>query len=299
MNNKLFPYLALLAAILSLTLSAFFVRWANAPAPVFAFYRMAIGGLVITPFLIKGGVSRQMPRTQALFIPVLGGLFTAADLTLWTIGVQGTTIANATLLGNTASIWVVLCLWLIFRQKFTGKFWVGLALALLGAGIVLGYDFFVRPHFGTGDTLALISGMFFAGYYLATYFGRKKLGVVPYLWLVSVSSSAALFIISKAMGYSITGYPWQTYLNFIGAGLVVQGLGYVAIAYALGHLPASVVAPTLILQPIFSALLAIPLFNEHLIPVQWAGIAAVLTGIYLINQVNQPEKTLVVLESSE
>lgn len=291
MNNKrVLPYIALVAGILSLTLSAFFVRWANAPAPVFAFYRMGIGGLLITPLFLKKGPASQIPSRKFLLIPILGGLFTTFDLTLWNTGVQTTTIANATLLGNTAPIWVVLSLWLIFKQRFTGKFWIGLGLALGGAAIVLGYDFFKRPHFGLGDTMALISGMFYGGYYLATQYGRKNLGVVPYLWVVSVASTVSLLIVSLVMGYSITGYSLQTYAAFIGAGIVVQCIGYVSVAYALGHLPASIVAPTLIMQPVFSALLAIPMFGESLMPIQWLGTSAVLAGIYLINRSNDPAK---------
>jgi drug/metabolite transporter (DMT)-like permease len=266
------------------------VRWADAPAPVFAFYRMGIGGLLITPLFIKAGPGKQIRSRKFLLFPILGGLFTTFDLILWNTGVQITTVANATLLSNTAPIWVVLSLWLIFKQKFTNKFWLGFALALGGAAIVLGYDFFMRPHFGLGDTLALISGMFYGGYYLATQYGRKNLSVVPYLWVVSLASAASLLIISLVMGYSITGYSLQTYGAFIGAGIVVQCMGYVAVAYALGHLPASIVAPTLIMQPVISALLAIPLFGENLLPVQWLGTAAVLSGIYLVNRSNDPVK---------
>jgi drug/metabolite transporter (DMT)-like permease len=297
MNKRLLPYIALIVGILSLTLSAFFVRWADAPAPVFAFYRMGIGGLLITPLFIKAGPAKQIRSRKFLIFPILGGLFTTFDLIFWNTGVQITTVANATLLSNTAPIWVVLSLWLIFKQRFTNRFWMGLVLALGGATVVLGYDFFMRPHFGLGDTLALISGMFYGGYYLATQYGRKNLSVVPYLWVVSLASAASLLIISLVMGYSITGYTLQTYGAFIGAGIVVQCIGYVAVAYALGHLPASIVAPTLIMQPVFSALLAIPMFGENLLPVQWLGTAAVLSGIYLINRSNDPVREPSIVEN--
>ncbi len=298
MNKRVLSYLALVVGILSLTLSAFFVRWADAPAPVFAFYRMGIGGLLITPLFLRAGPAKQIPSKKLLVIPIIGGIFTTVDLTLWNASVQSTTIANATLLGNTAPIWVVLALWIIFKQKFTNKFWIGLVLALVGAGTVLGYDLFGRPHFGLGDTMALVSGMFYGGYYLATHYGRKNLNVVPYLWVVSVVATISLLFVSLAMGYSIIGYSTQTYLAFLGAGIVVQCIGYVAIAYALGNLSPSIVAPTLILQPVFSALLAIALFNEHLLPIQWLGTAAVLSGIFLINRSNQPVKEPVPVEDS-
>ena len=79
--------------------------------------------------------------------------------------------------------------------------------------------------------------------------------------------------------------------------------GYFSIAYALGHLPASVVSPTMVLQPVLTALLAIPLTGENLSPLQWmGGLAAVVGGIYLVNisQGNaQPSQTVAIIEPGE
>ena len=61
-------------------------------------------------------------------------------------------------------------------------------------------------------------------------------------------------------------------------------IGYLAISYALGHLPASVVSPTLIGQPILTAILAIPMLGEIPNPIQWIGGAIALAGIYMVNQ---------------
>ena len=60
-----------------------------------------------------------------------------------------------------------------------------------------------------------------------------------------------------------------------------------SLAYALGHLPASVVSPTMILQPVLTTLFAIPLLGE--IPSPWQGIGGViaLIGIYIVNQSHQ------------
>ena len=60
-----------------------------------------------------------------------------------------------------------------------------------------------------------------------------------------------------------------------------------AMAYAQGQLPASVVAPTMVLQPVLSTVLAIPLFGE--IPSAWQGLGGTmaLVGIYVVNQSHQ------------
>lgn len=74
---------------------------------------------------------------------------------------------------------------------------------------------------------------------------------------------------------------------FLSTALVSQLIGYMALAYALGHLPASIVAPTMVLQPVVTAILAIPFLGE--IPNIWQGIGGgvALLGIYMVNQSHQ------------
>ncbi|HLO14082.1 MAG TPA: DMT family transporter [Anaerolineales bacterium] len=71
---------------------------------------------------------------------------------------------------------------------------------------------------------------------------------------------------------------------FLCTAIVSQLIGYMLLAYALGHLPASIVSPTMILQPVITTLLAIPLLGE--IPSAWQGFGGViaLIGIYIVNQ---------------
>ena len=73
-------------------------------------------------------------------------------------------------------------------------------------------------------------------------------------------------------------------LVFLATAFFSQLIGYMALAYAPGHLPASVVSPTMVLQPVVTAILAIPLLGE--IPGIWQGVggAIALIGIYMVNQ---------------
>ncbi|HET7010714.1 MAG TPA: DMT family transporter, partial [Anaerolineales bacterium] len=120
--------------------------------------------------------------------------------------------------------------------------------------------------------------------FLMTQHGRDHLGPLAYVWLAGVASSGILLIVNLIGGFPLTGYPPQTWLAFLALALITQVVGYVAVGYALGHLPASLVAPTMVGQPVVTALLAIPLLGEPLTPVQWAGGAAVLLGIYLVHR---------------
>ncbi len=260
-------------------------KWANAPGPVIGFYRIGLAAIILLPVFVyrqrKYGI--KFPKAILVF-PILGGIFTALDHGTWNSSLRYTSAANATLLGNTAPLWVALIAWLVFREKLKGLFWVGLAFAMGGAAIVLGSDFIRHPTIGLGDLLAMAAGVFYAGYFIVTERGRQKLDTLSYVWLVDVIAAITLLAITLGLRMPLTGYPTQSYLAFMGAALVSQVGGYLAIVYALGHLPASVVSPTLIGQPVVTALLAIPLLGEALRTEQWVGGIVVLVGIYLVHR---------------
>ena len=142
MNNKsILAYLALGAGVLALSFSAMFVRWANAPGPVTAFYRLFFSIFLLLPFFLPRIKGNSSIRTSAIWFPILAGVFTACDLALWTSSLNYTTAANATLLGNTAPLWVALGTWLILKQNLSAAFWRGLAITLAGAFVIMGSDF--------------------------------------------------------------------------------------------------------------------------------------------------------------
>lgn len=283
-QNRILPYIALAVGIIALSLSAMFVRWADAPGTITGFYRLLISTLLFTPFFVTQQKQRQKIDRKFLLFPILGGLFTAFDFAFWNTSVQFTTAANATLLGNTSPLWVALAALFIFREKLRRSFWIGLALALTGAVFVVGSDFLKHPTLGIGDLMASAAAVFYASYQLVTQRGRMHIDPFRYIWLVGTSATIGMFIINLALGNAFIGYTAQTWLVFLATAIVSQMIGYLAISYALGHLPASVVAPTLIGQPILTAILAIPLLGEIPAPIQWIGGAIALAGIYIVNQ---------------
>jgi len=283
-NKSIISYLGLGVGILALSLSAMFVRWADAPGPMTAFYRLFFSVFILFPFFIQRTQVNPATKSRAVIFPLLAGIFTALDLALWTTSLSYTTASNATLLGNTAPLWVALGTWLILKQKLSRSFWGGLAITLAGAALIMGTDFILHPRFGIGDVMATLTGFFYGGYYLFTERSRVHFGAISHVFLTGVGASITLFIVNTILHNPFTGYDTRTWIVFLASAIVSQIIGYMALAYALGHLPASIVAPTMVLQPVATTLLAIPLLNE--IPNIWQGIggAIALIGIYIINQ---------------
>lgn len=288
MPPRALPYLALSFAVVSLGFSAILVRWAGAPGAVSAFYRVGLAAVVMAlPALRRIQRDRPLPR-RGLWLAILAGLFFAGDLGTWSTAVMVGNAANVTLLANTAPIWVGLGALLLFHERLGRVFWAGLLLATLGAAVVLGGDYLTHPTLGYGDLLGLVASLFYAAFFLATQRAREGLSSVAAWWISTAASAAGLLAASLLLGHRLLGYPAATYLYLLAAALFTQVGGYIAVSYALGRLPASVVAPTLLGQPVLTALLGVPLLGEGLDWVQVLGGVMVLAGVWLVHRQRSP-----------
>ncbi len=278
-NTRVYVVLGL--GLLGMGFSGIFVSLADAPGAVSGFYRMAIAAIaLVIPFALR--IRRERPAFREVRIALLAGLFFAGDLLFWNTGILLSGATNPTLMGNTAPIWVGIGAMIFFHEKLNRMFWFGLGVAIAGAALILGLD--AMRDVGLGTLFGIFSGMFYAGYFLVTQRSRQRLSSLTSFWFSAVGSSIALFFLAILLDQPLTGYPPGTWLAFLGLGLVVQVLGQFAVNYALGYLPASIVSPTLLAQPVLTGLLAVPILGEALSIGQIIGGAAVLAGVFIVHR---------------
>lgn len=236
-QNRFLSYIALAVGIVALSLSAMFVRWADAPGPITGFYRLLISTILFIPFFIHRQRTAAPLDKRFVWFPLLAGIFTAFDFAFWNTSVQYTTAANATLLGNTSPLWVALFALFFFKEKLRGSFWLGLILALSGAVLIVGTDFLSHPTFGLGDLMASGAAIFYASYQLITQRGRAHIDPFRYTWLVGVSATLGMFVMNVVLGNSFTGYSSQTWLIFLATAIVSQMVGILPSPMRLGICP--------------------------------------------------------------
>lgn len=278
------PYLALAAGLVCIGMSAIFVRWANAPGPVAGFYRMGIAAaLVAVPFGRAARASARMDSRHILFA-ALAGLFIAGDLALWNSALLLTNVANATLFGNTSPLWVGLGALVLFREKLRPAFWLGLLVALAGAAIILRQDLALHPSISQGDLMAMVGAFFYGMFFLATERARDGLSALASWWVTAAVSAIVLLSLALILRQPLGGYSTTTWLCFVALAVFVQVAGWLCVNYSLGHLPASVVSPTLLGQPVLTAILGVPLLGQGLSVDQIIGGLVVLTGILLVHR---------------
>ncbi len=219
--------------MLCISFTAIFTKLAHVPGPVAAAYRMAIATVVLTLPLIWH--LRRVGRPRAgLRWGITGGLWFALNLGLLSSALLRTSAANATLLDNTAPIWVGLGALIFFHEKLGRRYWAGLALALAGAAVVSGFRLAGGVSLNAGDVMAFVGAVFYAGYLLNTQRARRDLDSLTYLWLVAATSAVVLVGYCLAAGLPLRGYSPGSYLFLVALGVLTQVGGWLLIIYAAG-----------------------------------------------------------------
>ena len=281
MKQTRLAYSALACGILCIGCSALFVKFAGVPGTVSAFYRL----LFAAPPLMAAWLWKRkpLPARHDLLLMAAGGALFAVDLTLWNTGLLITSAATATLLANNAPIWVGLGALFFFRERLAPRFWIGLALSLLGMACIVGSSGLGELRFNRGDLLSIGASMFYAAYLLTTQKARVANDTLTFMTVSVVVGTLLMLVLNLRLGYPLAGFSARTWWALVGLGLVSHLAGWLAINYALGHLKASAVSVSLLGQAVVTALLSIPLLGETLGVAQSAGGLLVLSGIYLVN----------------
>ena len=287
-------FLILLAGGVSIGFAPIFVRLSEVGPVATAFWRMAISLPVLCTALAwnnrRRGAEGDLPLEAAKpgaaswWPMALAGFLFAADLAFWHWSLHFTSVANSTLLSNFAPVFVVLFGSLVLGYRVTRRFLGAMVVALAGTCLLVGRDFHFQPHALIGDGLALVTAGFYGSYQLAIKNLRGRHGTLVILvhsGLVAMILLLPMAVLSRERLWPQTAHAW---LVLVGLALIVHAGGQGMIAYAMAKLPAAVASVSLLVQPVTAAIAAAVILHEAVAAVQVAGIALVLTGVFVARQ---------------
>ena len=286
-------FAALLAGNAALALGPLFVRMADVGPVAAGFWRLALALPLLTLLALRqmrmngqGRVHTRLPR-EALWLAAVGGLFFAADLASWHRGIMLTKMANATLLGNSASLILAATTLLVARR------WPlrteALAIVLAGGGTALLMHSSSQQGEArlTGDLLCLLAGILYAGYMLSMQRARGTMGSWQVLALSTAMGVLPLLGIAFALDEQIMPQNWGPVLMLaLSSQLIGQGL----LIYALPHFSALVVGLTLLCQPVIAAMVGWAIYGEQLTAMDIAG-GVLIGGALLLIRLPAPQST--------
>ncbi len=251
---------ALLAGAAGIAFAPIFVRLSELPPTATAFHRLF---LALPPLWLwklvedRGSAARRPAEPPAAagnaMLLVAAGLFFAGDLALWHWSIRFTTVANATLLANLAPIFVTLAGYLLFSERFSRQFLLGMALAIAGAGILMGESLGFGAEHLLGDVLGLTTAVFYAGYIMSVAHLRSRLSTATIMAWSGVVSCAALLTVTLLLGETLLPVTPEGWAVLFGLALLSHAGGQSLIAFALARLPAALSSVSLLLQPAIAA----------------------------------------------
>ncbi len=287
MHPRLLPLLVVLASASVLGLAPILVRLTETGPAAAGFWRFAFAlPLLLVLTARAGGEGIGRPTKWML----LAGLFFSLDLSFWHYGIVMTSVANATVLCNLTPVVVTLIGWLFLKERPARLFILALGLAMGGAFAMAAG---AQPGQGTnpalGDIFSVSVALWYSGYFLAVKWARSTAGALRITFWATLAGLPLLGGVALFLGEDMIPATTAGWAACVGMGLMhVAGQG--GVAWALGRLPASITAVTILIQPLVAAGLSWVIFGETLSPIQALGGALVL-GAIVLAQVSARTKT--------
>jgi len=277
---------ALTIAVIAVSSSAPLIAYAEAPALAIAFWRNALGLVVIVPAaLIRHraqllGLARPAGR-RTLLVCVLAGLALAVHFGTWVPSAQMTSVATATALVSTMPVWSAL----IATLQGSRPQWAtiaGIGVAVAGTALATGADLQVSTRAVTGDILALVGGLAAAVYAALGERARASLSTTVYTAVCYSTCALALLVVCLVFGVRLGGYPAAAWLAIVGLTAGPQLLGHSMLNFALHKVSATTVSVLMLLEIPGAALLGW-LWLDQLPPrASWPGLLIVMLGVAVV-----------------
>ncbi len=275
-------FAALVIGAIAMGASPVFVREAEVGPFASAFWRVCLGLPVL--YVWAWVENRRMDRkiSWQFTIPILlAGLFFAGDLIFWHLAILKTTMANATLMACLAPVWVALFSGVAIGESVPRNSFIGLAVCLTGAFLLLGSSYQLAPERISGDIYGLITSIFFGLYFLAVRVARRTHNGAEITLLSTFVTAVILLVFALLSGGTMIPVTLAGVMSLMALGMVCHAGGQGLLALALGSLTAAFSSLVIFVEAIAGAYFGWLIYNEQLGAWQIAGGILILTGVWI------------------
>jgi len=272
----------LLVAMAGVSASGPIMAATAAPALAIAFWRNAIGAagtaLVAGPRL--PAALRGLDR-RGWSLAALSGLSLALHFGTWVPSVKFTSVASATGLVSTQSIFTGLIA-AAGGRRLPRAAWLGMLLAFLGTLFVAGADVDVSTRAVLGDGLAVLGGLFAAAYVTLGSQARQRMTTATYTVVCYTVCAVGLLASCLLGGQPLAGYPVRSWLLIGAVTVCAQLLGHSLINVVLRSTSATLVSLAILVEVPGAAAIAYCWLHQR--PPSWAlpGLLLLVAGLVVV-----------------
>lgn len=276
------PYIPIAIGVISVALSAIFVKLTTAEAGVTAFYRMLFSVLMMLPvFLMKYKDELKIFRKKEWIYSSIAGIFLAFHFIFWFESLNYTSVASSTVLVTLQPIFAFVGTYFLFKEKVSMKAILSAVVAITGSFIISWGDFKVSGTALYGDVLALIGCALITAYLLVGQDVRKRISLITYTFVVYSISTVTLLFYVLIKGEALMNHPTSDWFWFIMLALIPNLLGHTLFNWSLKWVSTNVISIAILFEPVGASILAYYVFHETLSTSQITGGIVVIMGILL------------------
>ena len=173
-------------------------------------------------------------------------------------------------------------------EKVQRQTWLGLALCLAGAVLLVGSSYRLAPERIVGDFYGLVTSFFFGLYFLAVRVARRSRKGGELTFLSTIVTTAVLLGVALFSGNKMFPDSAQGYAALVALGTFSHAGGQGLLAVALGALSAAFSSLVIFVEALSAAFFGWAVFGETLGSLQLCGAALILAGIWIARPRSAP-----------
>jgi drug/metabolite transporter (DMT)-like permease len=260
--------------------------WSPSTITIMRYLVVGVVILLYQAYIFRDDLSRLMPARQdwpwIIFMGINGQMLNSV---LQFYGLQFTTVTNSTLITATTPALTSVCTFIILREKFTSKQWLGIFLSFLGVLTVItkgDLSMLTGLNFNKGDVFCIASQFAWAFYSLASRKLTGHMDVLTALGWCSLSGTLATFILSLYTGtFAITPLPTLPLFSYLYVTLLGGIAANVFWNIGVKNVGPSVSSVFLNLTPVVGMLSGWLIFNDPMGFLQLMGAGVIFIGVFL------------------
>jgi drug/metabolite transporter (DMT)-like permease len=266
-------------AVFLFSTSPVLIRWA---AGSLSAYEISAGRLLVAGVLVSGLAwlrRERLPGRQEWPRFAFYGLVAALHFGLYIASLAYTSIAHSLALIYTAPIFVAIFSWFYLNERLTTRQWIGIAVAVLGVAMLVGFEPVFTQRMLFGDLLAVGSALCFGIYSVAGRSQRQRYPLIAYA--STVYTMAALWLLPMGLiNFSADDYTPLAVLSVLALGIFPLGIGHTLYNAALRRVSATYVNLIATQEVTGGIVLGMLLLNE--IPSLNAIVGALITLVGIV-----------------
>ncbi|MFL5736222.1 MAG: DMT family transporter [Actinomycetota bacterium] len=249
------------------------------PTMAFASYRLWLGVVIYGVALV---VAKRRLSWRTIRLCALGGVFFAADVSLSFNAFRLTTVANATIIGALAPVFIAVGASRWFGERFSRRDLLFMCASLLGVVLVALGSTGSPARSLAGDLCAAASTISWTAYWLYSKKVRRSVATLDYLATVMVVAAICVTAATAVWGISLAPPQGMDWLWVVLLAAIPGALGHLGVAWSHGHVDAWLASLITQGQPVVGSAAAWLLLGESLTLLTIVGGAVVIVSTAMI-----------------